>query len=126
MEKEFHGVFKFGVGIATDIAQEALDEVREMLDKMPIFGKRYTTKESEDELKIYVDLAGVKKEDIDLSLYEHAFEVRAKRYYPTEREYKIFGELPTYVKHEEAKAAYKDGILEITAPKLKGRKVSIE
>lgn len=90
------------------------------------------------------ELPGMKKEDIEVNLTEDSItisgekkkeeKVEKKGYYRLERSYgsftRSFG-LPSEVRTEDAKAKFKDGILEIRIPKTeeakrKARKVSID
>ncbi|HEU5360620.1 MAG TPA: Hsp20/alpha crystallin family protein [Candidatus Deferrimicrobiaceae bacterium] len=90
------------------------------------------------------ELPGMKKEDIEVNLTEDSItisgekkkeeKVEKKGYSRLERSYgsftRSFG-LPSEVRTEEAKAKFKDGILEIRIPKTeeakrKARKVSID
>ena len=79
-----------------------------------------------------IEIPGVDKKDIQLSVTKNAISVKAQRkheaeikkegYYKQERSYSSFQRsftLPTEVKANQAQADYKDGILTITVPKLK-------
>ena len=82
-----------------------------------------------NELVVRADVPGLKKEDIAIELTEDALVLRGERkeekeekregYYQTER---VYGScyrllpLPDGVKIERAKAVFRDGVLEITAP----------
>ena len=84
----------------------------------------------DDKIEIQAALPGVKKEDLDVSITENSVTIRAS----TKQEEKKEGEhyyrreisrgefqrtlaLPTYVKGDQAKASFKDGMLNITLPK---------
>ncbi len=88
--------------------------------------------ETDTEVVVKAELPGVKKEDIDITIKENTVQIRAER--KEEREEKtenihrierFYGKiervipLPAEVKAEEAKAQYKDGVLEIRLPKVK-------
>ncbi|MCS7138985.1 MAG: Hsp20/alpha crystallin family protein, partial [Crenarchaeota archaeon] len=86
---------------------------------------------------INVDLPGVEKEDIKLTLHEDSIVVEGicKKITPTVRRlsggrplyYSLRISLPTRVEEESAKARYSNGILEITLMKKKrGRRIPIE
>lgn len=91
--------------------------------------------ETEDEIIITADIPGVSKEDIDLRISEDTLEIGAqvkreekeeeRGYLRQERSYTRFYRrlpMPTTVKAEEAKATYKNGVLEIRIPKMEPKK----
>jgi len=99
--------------------------------------------ETDKEIVIKVNLPGVSKNNVEVIVTEDSItikgqakeetEVREKNYYRKELNYGAFQRvipLPVAVKSDEAKATFKDGILEIRAPKTevspKGRKINIE
>lgn len=88
--------------------------------------------ETDSEVVVKAEIPGVKKEDIDVTIKENSVHIRAER--KEEREEKtenvhrierFYGRiervvpLPAEVKPEEAKAEYKDGVLEVRIPKVK-------
>lgn len=88
--------------------------------------------ETDSEVVIKAELPGVKKEDIDVTIKENTVHLKAERkeekeektenIHRVERYYGVIERvipLPTEVKTEEAKAEYKDGVLEIRVPKVK-------
>lgn len=95
-----------------------------------------------DEILVRIDLPGVRKEDIDLRVYQDRIEIRARskfaaevekeNYYRRERRYTEFYRiisLPKNVDPESAKAKYEDGVLEVRIKKREvpgGRKVEID
>jgi HSP20 family protein len=86
------------------ISKRALEEVREPLTDV------FEDKES---IKLYVELPGVEKEDIQLNITEGKAEIKAKNFY------KIV-DLPTRdVDSEKASAEYKNGVLKVTIPRVK-------
>ncbi len=67
--------------------------------------------DEEKNVKIYMELPGVDKSDIQLNLTENHAEVRAKNFSKTLQ-------LPAgNIEFEKAAASYKNGVLEITVPK---------
>ncbi len=99
--------------------------------------------ETDKEVIVTVELPGVKKDDIEVNVTENAVEVKAEikeehkeekeGIYRMERSYRGFYRvipLPAEVKPEEAKATYKNGVLEIRIPKAKegtkGTRVKVE
>jgi HSP20 family protein len=80
------------------------DEVREPLTD--VF-------QDKDNVKIYMELLGVEKSDIQLNITGGQAEVKAKSFFKAI-------DLPTKdVEVDKAVANYKNGVLEITVPKLK-------
>ena len=97
-----HGRFQLGEPLT--LPKQAIDEVREPLTD--VF-------EEKDHVKLYVELPGVEKDDIQLNVTEGRAEVKAKNFY------KVV-DLPTrHVESEKATANYKNGVLEVTIPKTK-------
>lgn len=97
----------------------------------------YNIVEREEEIRISVDLPGVEKEDIKLTLHEDSIVVEGicKKITPTVRKlsggkplyYSVRIPLPTKVEEDSARARYSNGILEITLMKKKrGRRIPIE
>jgi len=91
--------------------------------------------EDKDCLILNVELPGMKKEEIEISLHENTFtlsgERRNEKNYEgsaTSREERSFGRfmrslsLPKQVDANRVKASYKDGILTVTLPKSEGAK----
>lgn len=98
--------------------------------------------ESNDEIHIKVDLPGINKNDIDISILgnrlfikgekklekkeEKKGHLRAERFYGS---FQRMIDIPQGVKESEVKGTYKDGVLEITLPKkdgLKPKQIKIE
>ena len=86
--------------------------------------------DSKDSIKVKVDLAGLKKEDIDVSIQENVLtikgekkrssEVKEDAYLRTERFTGTFHRsitLPTEVDQEKVQASFRDGVLELVLPK---------
>lgn len=94
------------------------------------------------EIVVKVELPGVSKEDIDLSITKDTLtvkgevkreeEVKEEDYYTNERTYGSFARtisLPVEVDSEKAKATFKNGILELVIPKreeAKPKEIKIE
>jgi len=100
-----------------EVQESALEETREPL--ADIF-------EEEKAIKIYVEVPGEEKDDIQLNVTAGNVEVKAKRFYR-------MIDLPTSnIDIEKASSKYKNGVLEVTIPKkektLKNdtRKINIE
>ncbi len=67
--------------------------------------------EEDNAIKLYVELPGEEKDDIQLNIADGKVEVKAKRFY------KII-DLPTRnIEVKEVSARYKNGVLEVTIPK---------
>ncbi|MFN3870514.1 MAG: Hsp20/alpha crystallin family protein [Aquificaceae bacterium] len=91
--------------------------------------------ETDQELVVKADLPGVKKENVEVSIRDNSLCIRGEKkeekeektetYHRVERVYGKFERvipLPADVKVEEAKAEFKDGVLEIRIPKAEGAK----
>lgn len=101
-------------------------------EKAEIYAPPVDVYETESELVVKAELPGVKKEDIDVTIKENTLHIKAERKEEKEektenvhRVERFYGRierivpLPAEVKAEEAKAEYKDGILELRIPKVK-------
>jgi HSP20 family protein len=92
--------------------------------------------DTRDALQVKVELPGVKKENVEISLKEDLLTIKGEkreekeekgenRYY-VERSYGTFSRtltLPSLVKSDQVKATFEDGILVITLPKVEEEKV---
>lgn len=95
---------QFQLGEPMKIPRQAIDEKREPLTD--VFDET-------DRVRVYVELPGVDKNDIQLNVTEGSAEVKAENFFK-----KI--ELPTAnVDFENATANYKNGVLEVTIQKTK-------
>ena len=94
------------------------------------FGPSIDMRETEKEIIIKADLPGVNQEDLDITVDEqtvylkgeikHEEDCSEKGYHMTERRYGSFFRtvpLPSEVLSKEAKARYKNGVLELAIPK---------
>jgi len=121
-----------------------LDRIRKEFDRLfeevlpataereEIFVPPVDVYETDSEVVVKAELPGVKKEDIDVTIRENAVHLKAEKKEEKEektenvhRVERFYGRierivpLPAEVKPEEAKAEYKDGVLEIRIPKVK-------
>lgn len=96
----------------------------------------------DNEVVVKAEVAGVKKEDLDISLGENTVTIRGStsheekeekgNYYRCEMSRGEFSRtlaLPSDVDSEKAKATFKDGVLELTLPKIeksKRRTIKVE
>ena len=91
--------------------------------------------EDDDKVTVQVELAGMRKEDFDISLQDDMLTISGERKSESEkregesfRSERFFGRfsrsitLPSPVKAEEVKAAYEDGVLTVTLPKAEEAK----
>jgi HSP20 family protein len=99
-------------------------------------------KETDEEVVVTMDLPGMDKGDVEITVTENALEVKAERktekeakeeeFYKKERSFARFERslaLPAEVKAEDAKASLKDGVLEVHLPKVEvttRKKVTID
>lgn len=93
--------------------------------------------EREDELVVSVELPGVEREDIELTIADNVLRVKAKReeevekkeenYLYRERTYSGYYRsipLPMDVDADRAEATFKNGVLEVKLPKVAAEKMS--
>ncbi|MDD3506463.1 MAG: Hsp20/alpha crystallin family protein [Sulfurimonas sp.] len=100
-------------------------------DTLVDFKPAVNTREGKDAYHVDVDLPGVKKEDIDVSVENNMLTISGKRetkseikeddYYRVESSYGKFQRsftLPEKVDAENIRAACEDGVLEVIIPKM--------
>jgi len=101
------GRFQFGdktTPKALKLPEQISEEAREPLTD--VF-------QDKDNVKLYVELPGVEKTDIQLNVSQGRAEIKAKNFYKTI-------ELPTpTVEFDKATANYKNGVLEVIIPRTK-------
>lgn len=114
--------------------QKRMGDLMEEVDKKEDQGIKIRpladVQETDGEIIITMDLPGIDKQNVDITISDDELSVVAERkeekemaeknYHRRERTYKKFERtvsLPTGVKMEEAKARLADGILQITIPK---------
>jgi len=86
------------------LPEQIKDEVREPLTD--VF-------QDKDNVKLYMELPGVEKDDIQLNVTDGHAEIKAKNFFKTV-------DLPTKdVEFDKAVANYKNGVLAVTIPKMK-------
>jgi len=91
--------------------------------------------EDENEYVVKVELPGVSKDDVKITMQENILTIRGEKkeeketkeshFQRVERSYGSFQRsftLPTHVKNEKIEASYKDGILTVTLPKAEEAK----
>jgi len=119
--------------------EENLERIMESKAKMLMPLEVY---ETPTELVVKVELPGVKKEDVDITIRDNYLVIRAEKkeekeeekqhVHVVERVYGTFERvipLPADVDTDNAKASFKDGVLEIRFPKksaTKEKKITIE
>jgi HSP20 family protein len=126
----------------TDLESKYLDEMQKIQQRMSeimtesdvagsdVMVPLADVKETDDSVVVSMDLPGVDKKDIEISVTDDELRVSAKRKIETEAEEKGYHKrerscarfermvkMPVAVKNEEAKARLADGVLEITLPK---------
>jgi HSP20 family protein len=112
----------FAPGFGRDLGTLANLETSTWLPQVEVF-------ERNGKVNIRADLPGLSKDDIDVDITNDAIVIRGERhqekeeneegYYRSERTYGSFYRqipLPSGVNREEAKATFRDGVLEITMP----------
>ncbi len=91
--------------------------------------------ENEAEYRVKVELPGVNKDDVKITMQENILTIRGEKkqeqeskssnFHRLERSYGSFQRsftLPAHVKHDKIEAVYNDGILTITLPKAEEAK----
>ncbi|HET6272190.1 MAG TPA: Hsp20/alpha crystallin family protein [Bacteroidota bacterium] len=91
--------------------------------------------EHENQYVVKVELPGVTKDDVKITMQENVLTIRGEKkqetetkdsnFHRVERSYGSFQRsfsLPTHVKNEKIEASYKDGILTVTLPKAEEAK----
>jgi HSP20 family protein len=107
---------------------DTTEEPREIFDFVPVVN----TREGKEAYHIELDLPGIKKEDVEISVDKNILTIKGKRevkeekekddYYRIESAYGTFARsftLPEKVDVENIRAASEDGVVEIIIPKLK-------
>lgn len=95
--------------------------------------------EENDEVVAKAELAGIGKDEIDVELTQDTLTVRGEKkkeeevkeedYYRSERAYGSFSRtvaLPSEIQPDKAKASFKDGVLEVRAPKTEEAKTKVK
>ncbi len=128
----------------TDLESKYLEEMQRMQKRMSDIMEEVETtgmegdimtpladvRETDDAVVVTMDLPGVDKQDVDITITDDELRVAAERktetevsekdYHKQERTYRMFErmvKLPVAVKIDEAKAKLADGVLEVTLPK---------
>lgn len=96
-------------------------------------------KVSDKDVVVKLNMPGVNKKDITLNVTENYLEVKAEKkkesrlkkkgFFKEERSFRSYHQvilLPAVVKAEDAKAEYKNGVLEVRIPKKKGEKKEVK
>jgi len=107
------------------------EEPREVFDFIPAVN----TREGDDAYYVELDLPGIKKEDVEISVDKNILTIKGERkikkeekeedYYRVESSYGTFSRsftLPEKVNSEDIHATGENGVVEITIPKLKVEK----
>jgi len=108
---------------------------RPLLRRNLDFQPRMDLKETDTEVKIYIDTPGMEKKDIDISLEDNILVMKGERkgeerktehgFVHTERFFGLFERrvrLPENIEQDKVKADYSDGTLTVTVPKAKVEK----
>ena len=114
--------------IINTIGEQTTTEQQEVVDFRP----KVNTRETEEAYHIEVELPGVKKKDVDISVDGNILtisgernvrdEVKDEDYHKVESRYGLFSRsftLPEKVDIENIEAEFVNGVLEIAIPKLK-------
>jgi len=111
------------------------DELDRLFDVQHTWAPALDVQEDKDGFRVRVELPGLKREDIEVSLNDGALVISGERKTETvnegaevhlqERYYGKFSRtltLPSAVATDKVSAAYKDGILTVTLPKVEEAK----
>lgn len=111
--------------------RDLLDSAFELSSASPGWLPALDVYDDADKVTVQLEVAGVKKEDFDLSLEDDVLIISGQRQsergesFRSEREFGSFSRsitLPSPVKADEVKADYEDGILTVTLPKAEEAK----
>lgn len=119
-----------------------LDSAFELADGRSAWSPAVNVHEDPEKVTVQLELAGVQKENFDISLHDDTLTISGERKSGSEsseggtfRAERCFGSfsrkitLPSHVKADAVKAEYQDGILTVTLPKAeeaKPRKIQVE
>lgn len=113
--------------------EDLLKTIKEIESRTGCIMPLYSLVETEDEYVLTVDMPGVRKEDIDMQVFEKHIAVEAPCYMkiPSRRQgnrYRLMVELPQSINPESVRARYLQGVLEVRINKRtsKGVKINIE
>jgi HSP20 family protein len=128
-----------------DLVNAIINSVNEQTTEQDMvdFRPKVNTRETEDNYHIEVELAGVKKEDVDIKVDGNVLtisgeravrdEVKDEDYHKVESRYGLFSRsftLPEKVDIGNIQAEFENGMLEVVIPKLKidtsSRKIEIK
>lgn len=133
--KEMNHLFDTFFG--SEFVERALPDMSSIRKDMQLFRQPLSDlKETDNELIASIEIPGVDKKDIQLQITANNLEVKVEKkqemkvekkgYLRAERSYKGFYRsmsLPSRIIPEQAKASYKDGILEVVMPKAEKKKI---
>lgn len=108
--------FKRAMEEVTKSIQKALEELKEKRD--------YRLVEEAEEIRIEIDMPGLEPSDIALSVTKDGTAIRAEGA-RGERKYSKLIRLPVKIDPSTASALYKNGVLTITAKKVREEEVRI-
>ena len=103
------------LGVAGTIGKATKSSQQISAEREPLVDVNTTNKE----VKVVLEIPGVKKEDIKISVFDEAVEVTANN---PQRKYHKTIDLPKEANPETAKSTYQNGILEITFSKKENAK----
>jgi HSP20 family protein len=123
--REFGNVKPFGNAGKKNNVGQYLDKPSISAEREPLADVTSTDKE----IKVVLEMPGIKKEDIKINAYESKVEVKTEDISP--RKYHKDIDLPKEVDIETARSTYNNGILEVTFDKKKetkpkGKEIKIE
>uniref|UniRef100_A0A7C5LCS4 Hsp20/alpha crystallin family protein n=1 Tax=Caldiarchaeum subterraneum TaxID=311458 RepID=A0A7C5LCS4_CALS0 len=110
--------------------EEAMRLIKEVESRTGCIMPLYNVVETEDMYVVTVDMPGVKRDEIELQVFENqlAIEAPCRSDLPSRRygnKYKVLIDLPRPINPEQVKARYVQGVLEVRVSKKAGRGVRI-
>jgi len=143
MDRLFDEFFNIGGLVALPGSRTHLAPSKEQAITGHLFKAAADLYETDKEVIAKFDLPGIDKKDIDIKLTEDRISVKVEKkaekeekgkdFYFMERSYSGFYRslpLPPYIKPQDAKAEYKDGVLTVKIPKdqekLKSEEIKID
>jgi len=133
--RDFWDPFDFVNDLQTDLNRAFNQSLSRRSDWARGFTPHIEVREQKDRYDVTVDLPGMKKEDLHISVEGNVLTLKGERkseseqkekgYFYSERYHGAFSrsvELPTEIQQDKIKATYKDGVLDISLPKSENAK----
>ena len=102
--------------------KDPFEQFNTSLDTVLSGGNQYVVEQCQDSRKIYVDLPGVKKQDVKITVDKSSIVVEAERKGFITKSYKNSFTLAHYLDNSKAQFELTDGVLTISIPLLESSK----